>query len=173
MPDFYGSLAGANQYHADRGNSAWTGTDEQKIQALVRGSQYIDGLNGMPIPGRAGCRMLFPGKKAIPSQPRSWPRVGAFYRDEGGSIDPETVPAEVVMSAYEASIRELASPGSLTPDFVASSLVKREKVGPLETEYAVSTESGNSAISPVVSAINSLLYSLLITRCGGPAVFVV
>jgi hypothetical protein len=37
----YGDLAGANTYHADRGNSAWTGTDTVKSQALIRAQDYI------------------------------------------------------------------------------------------------------------------------------------
>lgn len=172
MADYYGNLVDAEAYMLARGY-AWTGTDALKEAALLRGSQYIDGMNGMPVNGRAGCRWIFPGRKAVQTQVRQWPRTGAVYRDDGGPVDPDTVPAEVVSASYEAAWRELASPGSLSPDFVASSLVKREKVGPLETEYAVSNESGNSAISPVVSVINSLLYSLLITRCGGTAVFVV
>lgn len=172
MPDYYGSLADANAYMAERGY-AWTGTDAEKEAALLRGSDYVDGMNGQAVVGRDGCRMIYPGRKTDPAQVRLWPRTGAYYRDDGGTIDPSVVPVEVVQASYQAAWRELSSPGSLTPDYVASSIVKRETVGPLTQEYAVSSDTGNSAILPVVSAINSLLYSLLITRCGGPAVFVV
>lgn len=37
----YGTLIGANTYHTDRGNAAWSGTDTVKNQALVRATDYI------------------------------------------------------------------------------------------------------------------------------------
>jgi len=172
MADYYGTLADADAYMQARGY-AWTGTDADKEAALLRASQYIDGLSGAPVAGRPGCRTIFPGTKAGGrTQLRAWPRTGSVDRD-GQPVGPDEVPQEVVYATYEAAYRELASPGSLSPDFTASSLVKREKVASLEVEYAVSESAGNSAIIPVVSSINSLLYSLLVTRCGGPAFFVV
>lgn len=172
MADYYGDLASAASYMAAR-SYAWTGTDADKTAALIRASQYIDGMSGAPIAGRVGCRTLFPGQKTDHTQSRLWPRTGAVYRDGGGAVDSGTVPAEIINATYEAARIELATPGYLTPTFTASSLVKSEKVGPLETVYAVSENSGSTAVAPIVPTVNSLLYSLLITRCGGPAVFVV
>ena len=37
----YGDLAGANTYHAARGNTAWDGSDTVKTQALTRAQDYI------------------------------------------------------------------------------------------------------------------------------------
>ncbi len=37
----YGTRAGADTYHAARGNAVWTGSDTQKDQALTRAQDYI------------------------------------------------------------------------------------------------------------------------------------
>ena len=79
---------------------------------------------------------------------------------------------EIEQATYEAALRELVSPGSLRPDYVAAEQVTREKVGPIEVEYAESAE-GTNPTQPVVSVINAMLAPLLLCGGCGPAVFVV
>jgi hypothetical protein len=39
---FYGTVAGADIYHADRANAGWTGDETAKTAALVRATDYIN-----------------------------------------------------------------------------------------------------------------------------------
>ena len=174
MPDFYGTLAGADAYSAARGNAVWAAaTDEDKQAALVRASGYVDGMVGQQASNAtAGCVYVFPGLKAGGySQALQWPRTGAVDR-MGDQVPDDMVPAAIEKATYEAAAREQAAPGSLNPDFVPSQVVQREKVGPLEQEFAVA-KNGNPSIRPVIGVIDSLLYPLLVVRCPAPAVYVV
>lgn len=172
MPDHYGTVAGADSYHAARGNAGWAGTDEVKTAALVRASQYVDGLAGTTTP--SGCTYYWPGvKSGGRAQRQAWPRRDAFDAD-GNPLADDEVPAEVVEATYEAALRELTSPGSLNPDFQPGQVVKREKVDVLETTYAVSDNAGADALRPVFGAVDALLAPVLhCRRSGGFAMAVV
>ncbi|WP_062390939.1 DnaT-like ssDNA-binding protein [Pseudomonas abietaniphila] len=174
MPEFYGTVAAADAYHAARANIAWTGDDAAKQAALIRASAYIDGK----YQAQTNCgrwESLFSGvKTGGRAQSLQWPRTGATD-NEGHAIPPDEVPIEIEQAAYEAALREIVTPGSLSPDYVASQAVKREKVGPLETEYAVrDAASGATSVRPIITLIDELLAPLLgcKTYCG-IAVFVV
>lgn len=172
MPDYYGSVTEADAYNAARGNIAWAaGTEQDKTAALVRASAYVDGMVGQPA-NNSGCVFIYPGQKVGGySQPLQWPRKGAIDRF-GETIPEDVVPVGIEYATYEGALRELTQSGSLNPDFVPSQVVQREKVGPLETEYAVS-KNGTPSVRPVIGAIDSLLYPLLALRCPAPAVFTV
>jgi len=171
MPDFYGTLAEADAYHAARGNTSWAAASEpDKQAALVRASWYVDGMVGLPVPNTKGCVYLFPGRKVASDQALQWPRSGAVDR-MGEPVPADSVPRAVEYATYEGALRELAAPGSLNPDFVATQVVKREKVGPLEQEFAVSADGSNAR--PVIGMIDALLYPLLVRRCPGIGVRVV
>lgn len=171
MPEFYGTVAAADAYHAARGNTAWTGDDMAKQAALARASAYIDGL-GTQLPS-TGCALSFPGRKAGGrGQALQWPRVGAEDRD-GYPIDAESVPGEIEQAVYEGALRELAKPGSLNPDYIASKAVKRAKVGPLETEFFGPEATEGQPNKPVVGIINDILAPIMVLRCPLPAVVVV
>ncbi|NMX65692.1 DnaT-like ssDNA-binding protein, partial [Pseudomonas sp. WS 5079] len=93
---------------------------------------------------------------------------------EGLPISDSTVPAEVKNATAEAGYREALNPGSLSPDFVSASLVKREKVGPLETEFAVSVGADAAgSVRPVISIIDEMIAPVLVARYTLPAVFTV
>ena len=42
MATLYGTLAAADTYHAERGNTTWTGSDADKDAARLRATEYID-----------------------------------------------------------------------------------------------------------------------------------
>lgn len=173
MPDFYGSVQAADAYHAARGNTAWTGDDMAKQAALIRASAYIDGRYRKQFPsGR--WESLFPGAKTEGrGQIREWPRTDAVDYT-GAALPADKEPIEVEYAAYEAALRELAAPGSLSPDFVASSLIKSEKVGPLETTYAVpEANTGAAASRPVITIIDEIIAPVLVARFTTPAVLVI
>lgn len=171
MPDFYGTLADANAYHVAHGNIAWTGTDEVKTAALVRGSAYVDSLGRRQQP-LGNWLILWPGNKTGGrAQALDWPRTNACDY-EGNTIATDEVPIEVKQATYEAALRELIAPGSLNPDYVPATLVKREKSGPWEEEY-FGPNDGSNPVQPVISAILDLLAPLLGGRRFFPAIMVV
>ena len=158
----YGLLADANVYHAARGNSAWGAAQSaDRESALQRAADYIDGRYRFQTAG--GCWVsMFRGKRTDGrAQDLEWPRTGATD-SEGNSIPDDEVPDEVERAAYEAALRELQEPGSLSPVFVASQQVTREKVGPVEVAYSDAQASGNMpANRPVVPAIDDILSGLI------------
>ncbi len=162
MDNFYGTVAAADDYHAARGNTAWAaGSTEGKAAALVRASSYVDSLaNYQVAPPFGAWSSRFSGvKTGGRAQELAWPRTGASD-NEGNAIPANEVPREVEQATYEAALRELVAPGSLSPDYVASAVVKREKVDVLETEFAVSATAGAANITPVVQVILALLAPL-------------
>lgn len=159
---YYGTLDGAADYHTTRGNTAWVigGDDGQKLAALARASTYVDGLGQRRL-DNGRFISLFPG---VPTGGRAqrlaWPRTGAADM-VGQTIDPATVPYEVEAATYEAALRELAEPGSLSPDYRPGSIVKREKLDVIETEYVTpataDTSDGRSPVRPVLTIVSELL----------------
>jgi hypothetical protein len=170
MTDFYGTLEGADSYHAERGNSAWAAASESdRAAALIRASVYIDSL-GTKLPEVGKCVMAFPGRKTGGrAQTLQWPRLDAVDAN-GDTI--EGIPQEVISAAYEAALLELTA-GYLTPVYVASSGVKREKVDVLETEYFDTSGQGADSVQPVPLVVQALLATVMVRHCLGPAVFVV
>ncbi|MBN8951443.1 MULTISPECIES: DnaT-like ssDNA-binding protein [unclassified Rhizobium] len=151
---FYGTLAAADAYFADRANAGWAAaSDGDRLAALVRGSQAVDSLYEPRFTGR---------RTEGYDQVLSWPRSEATTVN-GEPITENTLPLAVTYAAYEAAALELSEPGSLTPVIVAARTVKREKVGPLETEYAVADTSDEMIASarPMLTMLDGLLYPLL------------
>lgn len=161
----YGALIGANDYHAARGNAAWAAeTVVDREAALRRATDYIDGRYRMQTAG--GCWVsMFRGKRTDGrAQDLEWPRTGA-KDSEGNAIPDDEVPVEVENATYEAALLELQNPGSLSPVFVASQLVTREKVGPIEVAYSDTKVEGTMPPNrPVVPIIDDILAGLICDR---------
>lgn len=150
MADYYGSLAEALTYHAARANAGWAAsTDPARESALLRASVWLD----------ATYRQQFPGfKTGRRAQLREWPRSDAT--DQNCDPIPYTeVPIEILSATYEAALRELSLPGSLSPDFVASEAVTSERVGPVSVTYQTATSLAD--VRPVVSVVDDLLAGLI------------
>lgn len=156
MADFYGTVEEADQYHADRGNAAWAAAaaspDTARIAALVRASGWIDGryrdrFSGTRTEGR--------------TQPLQWPRVDATDVD-GEDIASDEVPVEIKSATFEAALRELASPGSLAPDFTRQGQTTMEKVGPITIQYAELYSAED--VQPCIRAIDHILAPLIGTH---------
>ena len=83
----------------------------------------------------------------------------------------DDAPAEVKNAIIEAARRELVTPGSLAPDFVASRTVTREKkrVGPLEKETEYAGGASAASVRPNIAIIDQLLAGLL-APAGGASV---
>lgn len=153
MADFYGTVEGATAYHTARDNAAWSAagvTDALRTASLVRASSWIDATYGNRFPGK---------KTEGRAQDLAWPRTGATDA-EGEEIADDEIPREIEQATFEAALRELATPGSLSPDYVASERVKQEKVGELAVTYADGAGSADD-VKPVISIIDGILSSLL------------
>lgn len=172
MPEFYGSVAGADAYHSARANAAWTGSDDAKQAALIRASAYIDGKYQQQNSCGRWESMFSGSKTGGRGQELQWPRTGASD-NEGAAIPSSEVPAEIEKATYEAALRELVTPGSLSPDYVAADAIKRQKVDVLEIEYQATTDGGVPT-RPVLTVVDELVAPLLRSnRLCGVAVFVV
>jgi hypothetical protein len=174
----YVDVAGADAYHAARGNAAWatstaedgtatTRPAEEREAALLRATAFID----------ATYRDRFPGYRARGrAQALEWPRVGAFtlvpdngrsaaflpgqdhlFRSGVDAIPSTEVPREIVAAVCEAALREAAEPGALAPDLERGGAIKRLAAGSVEIEYA-----GGAPASTTFQAIGLALASLLL-----------
>lgn len=155
---YYGTLEGANNYHSARGNTAWVGADTVKLAALTRASLYVDGLGQRRLSNMRFIS-LFPGTPTGGrAQELAWPRKDASDMS-GVAIDPATVPREVEQATYAAALREVVTPGSLSPDYRPGSIVKREKLDVIETEYQPVADSsdGKSPVRPIITEVADLL----------------
>ena len=151
----YGTKEAFEQYATDHGYVIPEGTtDTQIAAAMLRGSLVIDRYEAKFSGNRTGGY----------NQERAWPRTGAvnYY---GQAIPSDAVPQPIINASYEASFLELINPGSLSPVVTGNSVTKREKVGELEVEYAVSSNSSSAdvvaAATPVVTIIDGLLWQFL------------
>ncbi len=148
----YISVADAGVYAAARGLTFPVSTAPEITaaeQALRRATEFID--------QRYGTR--FVGQWAVADQALAWPRSYAYYRSE--ALADDAVPPQVKAATVQAAVRELASPGSLTPDVTTGTIKKRVRVeGAVEVEYAVGA-GGVASQTPIVSIIDQILAPLL------------
>jgi hypothetical protein len=157
----YGDNAGFTAYATENGYVIPDGTADAAITAArQRGSMVIDRYEPK-----------FPGSRTGGyAQERAWPRTGAATYS-GEAIPADLIPSPIVNASYEAAFLELTNPGSLSPVVTGSASVKREKIGPIETEYASSTSSTPADLvalaTPVVTAIEGLLWPFLVQLLPG------
>lgn len=117
----YASVAQADARLAALGMTNWaTLTTTEKEQALRRATVAMVQFCG----GR------WKGTRIYRIQALDWPRYGVEV--DGYGIPSTEVPVDVVSACIDLALK--AAAGDLNPDL--SRAVKREKVGPLETEYA-------------------------------------
>ncbi|PRD42117.1 hypothetical protein C5748_18380 [Phyllobacterium phragmitis] len=144
---FWG-VAEIDAYHLERGNTEWTGDVADKEAAIIRATSVLS--NSYQWQGY---------KRNGRPQALAWPRVDVVDC-EGWGVAFDEVPKEIRYATAEIALRELITPGIMTPDFVASEQVKREKVGPLEVEYLNSNTSEDAA-RPVLLIVRDLIGCLL------------
>lgn len=168
MADFYGTIQGADAYNAARGNAAWASLSEpQKEAALTAASAYVDAMVGRPVPGRPQCRYVFPGKKTGgAAQLLAWPRTGAVDSD-GNELPADTVPILIEYATYEAAAYAGANPSVLLPGSTISGAVVREKVGPIEQQFADMSkiEQPGWFNVPLLPGVMAALAGVMATKC--------
>lgn len=144
-------VAGANSYisvedartYAEARGSDLSTDDDEVASMLIRASDYLEAQE---------CR--FQGKRVSSSQSLAWPRIGV-------TLNCDEVPQNVIPKSLVAAQVQLAMAISagfdLQPNISPQDYVTREKVGPIETEYADPTAVG---ILPTFTAANALLAPL-------------
>lgn len=143
----YVSVAGCAAYAAAR-RLTFSIESETACEAALRvATAWID----------ARFRSRFPGIRQYGrAQALEWPRSGAVDVD-GWAVAANIVPNEVVRATCEAAIRELATPGALSPDLERGGAIKRIAASSVEIEYA-----GNAPAQTVFQVVDQALARLLV-----------
>jgi len=119
----YYSSASVGSYCSQMGYTSWASlaTTSQE-QAILRGMAYIESFD-------------YKGTKGSSNQSLEWPRSNA--KDKNGySIASNTIPLKMKKAVAEASYRESVESGVLQPVLtIGAGVIKKEKIGPIETEY--------------------------------------
>lgn len=158
----YWGIEEINAYAVARSKSfPITGSDGPSTAVAVAAAEAAARRGTAWLDGTYRCR--FQGQPTDVWQALEWPRKGVVYREQ--ELPDDAIPPQISRAAAEAAIRELAAPGSLSPDVTMADRVTREKVGELEVQYAEAT--GVSASRPVVTEIDAILAPLL--RAAGGA----
>lgn len=112
---------------------------------------------------RQDYRTRWAGSRTTTTQAGDWPRDNVPMIDgPGGNRFPtyyanNVIPAEIVAANIDFGVK--AGSGDLTPDLEQA--IKREKIGPLETEYA-----DYSRATKTYTAIDNLLAPFLVAQGG-------
>lgn len=147
----YISVADADTYHSNRGNTSWCSlTVTQKEQLLRKATDYMV----------QSYRTKWAGARKYDDQALDWPRydVPKFDSPSGYGVypsyyDDSSVPGEVKVACAEFALK--ANSATLAPD--VDRITKREKVGQLEVEYDT-----NALPYKTYRAIDNLLRPMLI-----------
>lgn len=142
--DSYITLAAAKAYWDSVGYDYSGSTDDEIEQALRRATQWIDGVYGQ----------RFIGTPATVTQALEWPRADAEWRGE--EIDNTIIPTKVANATAEAARREIATPGSLSPDLKRGGYIRRVAAGSAEVEFAP-----NAPAQTTFSIIDGILAGLV------------
>jgi hypothetical protein len=141
--DSYASLEQASEYATARGLTFPIDGDAATAaeQALRRGTAAVDAVYGS----------RFPGRPATATQALEWPRTGACFRGE--ELPDDEIPRQIVNASIEASVRELAEPGSMNPD--QERRIKTLIAGPVEIDYELGApvETNFSVIEGILAPL--------------------
>ena len=138
----YASVAAADARNASLGVTAWAALGEgAKEIALRRATQFM----------LANYRGRWAGRRVYQVQALDWPRYDVVV--DCWPILSTVVPPEVVNACIDLAAR--AGGGEdLMPDLdTGSNVVKRDKTGPLETEYFQNTTDARERFVSVDSAL--------------------
>ena len=151
----YISVAGADNYHTLRGNTAWTGADAVKEAALRKATDYMLQVY----------RLRWKGTRVSGNQSLDWPRNWVerddytYVKQNGTAMiggfqyyPSDEVPVEVQRACAELALKALSE--TLAPDIGRRTL--REKVDVIEVEY-----DPNSPQYTLYRAVDNMLAPLL------------
>lgn len=141
----YVSIDTCNDYHANLGNTAWAGADEEKKQAILRTMAWMETL-------------AWDGVKLAFENALEWPRKG-IVTPNGYNFPEDAVPWQVRDAVCEGALVEIAAKNGLRPALKRGGGIKSERVeGAVAVEYFPGAPSGVK-----YTAIRSLLLPYLKT----------
>lgn len=126
----YCTLAFANEYFSDRGRDDWTGSDDEKQQALVRATDHVERRYSYRWKGTKT-----QDDDGDPKGPLSWPRSGVSTKN--GSIDADEIPDQLKRACVEYARLALTRkeldpvPMETGADKTGKVVSKTETVGPI------------------------------------------
>jgi len=138
----YVSVADARTYAANRG-IALPADDDELAAMLIQASDYLEAQE---------CR--YQGDRTSSTQALAWPRTGV---ELNGDVFPTNVIPQSLIGAQVQLAIAINAGFDLQPNISPQDYITREKVGPIETEYADPVAVG---IMPTFTAVNALLAPL-------------
>jgi len=120
----YAEVAFVDSYHADRGNTAWTGSTSAKQIAIIRATDYIERRWGP----------MFKGNKEFtgdPLQALEFPRINLYDSD---GLQVIGVPVKLQQAVAEYALRALSMDLYADPTDADAVTLTRVKIGPIERE---------------------------------------
>lgn len=159
-------------YGDDTSFAAWLAGQGLSLPAGVTpavlrqiGSDYVDGA----YEWRLACSRRAGGF----AQERAFPRSG--HSVGGETLPDDLIPQAWVNASYRAAYLQATQPGWAQGGTAPSERVKREKVGPIDTEYFGPTEGAqaNAAVGFNVDPLIDGMVSVWLCHSGGPAIMVV
>lgn len=133
------SVEYADGYFADRATPAWSGDKPAKQGALVRATDYVQAL--------------------------------FVARFDPMKVNPALLPPALLQAVCQYALVELTTPGGLAPVASASgatTVVTKEKIGPIETSYSV--VAGSVPLAPGARrpfpVADALIAGLLLSTAG-------
>ena len=131
--DSYASIETINAYAVKHGASfPITGSDGPSTAAAIAAAEAAARRATAAIDGTYGARFI--GVPASGQQALEWPRKDAWYRGE--ELPDDSIPPKIVEAMCEAAIRELANPGSMSPDLKRGGKIKAVGAGSARVEFA-------------------------------------
>lgn len=159
LPDAesYASVAAADARCASLGRTAWAGLAEADKEIALRRAMLF----------MSTYRTRWSGRRVYPRQALDWPRYGVAV--DCFAVPSTVVPADVVNACIDLAVRA-GSGEDLLPDLdTGSNAIKKDKTGPLETEYFQNTTDARERFV----AVDALLAPYFGSAGGGNSMKVV
>jgi hypothetical protein len=132
------SVADSNTYHMSIGNEAsWFDLDvDVKERALRKATIFM----------RQVYRSRWDGARVSSAQALDWPRYGICV--DGFPVLSTTIPEDVKRACAELALRSIGE--DLLPDLdIGNNQIKKDKTGPLETEYFENNTDARSRFASI------------------------
>ena len=150
--DAFADVAAVTAFATAYGLTGWTtaarspaADDEAAIRRATTWLSTAFGWKGARTDGR--------------TQALAWPRTDVEDA-EGETVASTAIPTEIVKACCYVAAAERANPGVMSPTVDLTARVKRERVGPLEVEYAAIPNAAELA-RPVLLVVNDLVSGLV------------
>lgn len=150
----YVEVADLEAYAEARG-AALPVDEEAKKVLLIKAMDYLESR-----------RSEYKGSRVSGAQPLAWPRSGVVLYAGEDELPSTTLPVDLLRA--QSALAIISQTVDLLPTVGADVRgVKREKIGPIETEYFGMGADGSSLTSPILSSVDALLAVLLDEDSGG------